>query len=36
MIVNDGHFDKHKVDVYDQVGEVVGSLLYNIKLIKTI
>jgi hypothetical protein len=34
MIVNDGHYDKNKVDVYDQVGEMVGSLLYNLKLIK--
>jgi len=35
MIGNDGHYEKNKVDIYDDEGEAVGNVLFSLKLIKT-
>ena len=35
MIGNDGNYDRHKVDVYNDDGQAKGTILFNMKPIKT-
>ncbi len=35
MIGNDGNYDRHKVEIYNEDGETVGTLLFNMKPTKT-